>query len=228
MSDVRVISSMATRRLLTDLAAAFARTSPHRLALESVGGVEAAARVAAGEPVDAVVLASGALERLLDEGWIVRGSRVDVAKSPVAMAVRAGAARPPIASEEDVQHAVLSARSIGYSTGPSGDHLGALLDRWGLRAAVRDRMVQAAPGVPVAALLARGDAELGFQQLSEFIDAPGIDVVGVLPEAVQNVTTFAAGIASTSRQRDITAAVLTFLASPLVAEIKRRHGMEPA
>ena len=219
---------MATRRLLGELVDAYKPASSDvAVTVESMGGVDAAKRVAAGEPYDLVVLASGALEKLIAQGHIVAGSRVDVVRSPVAFAVRAGAPRPAIDSEEAVKRAVMSARNVGYSTGPSGDHLIALPKRWELSDAMKDRVVQAPPGVPVATLVASGEVELGFQQLSEFMHASGIDVVGLLPDATQNVTTFAGGIATVSTQPDGVRALLSFMASPAVAALKRKNGMEP-
>ncbi len=236
--EVRIISSMATRRLLADLIAAFAATSSQRVSVESVGGVDAAKRVVGGEPFDVVVLASGALDALAAQGSVVPGSRVDVAKSPVAIAVRAGAPRPSIGSEEDVRRAVQAAHRIGYSTGPSGDHLVTLVERWGLGDADADRLaaqghrppqlVRVPSGVPVATLVARGDVDLGFQQLSELMEAESIEVLGVLPPAIQHVTTFSAGLTRVSPRPEQIRPLLAFLGSPAVAEIKRRHGMEPA
>ena len=220
---------MATKRLLGELVDAYTSTAPDAtITVESMGGVDAAKRVAAGEPYDLAVLASGALEKLIAQGHIVAGSRVDVVKSPVAFAVRAGASHPAIDSEDAVKRAVMTARSIGYSTGPSGDHLMALLTRWELADSLKDRLVQAPPGVPVATLVASGDVELGFQQLSEFMHAGGIEVVGLLPDAIQNVTTFAGGVVAVSTQPEKVRAVLSFMASPAVAELKRQNGMEPA
>ena len=219
---------MATKRLLGELVDAYRSTAPDAsITVESMGGVDAAKRVATGEPYDLAVLASGAVEKLIAQGYIVAGSRVDVVKSPVAFAVRAGAQRPTIDSEDEVKRAVLGARSVGYSTGPSGDHLIALLKGWELFDALKDRVVQAPPGVPVATLVASGDVELGFQQLSEFMHASGIDVVGLLPHAIQNVTTFAGGITTVSTQPERVRALLAFMASPAVATLKRQNGMEP-
>jgi molybdate transport system substrate-binding protein len=220
---------MATRRLLTDLVTAYRAASPDdAITVDSLGGVEAAKRVAAGEPCDVVVLASGALEKLTAQGHVQAGSRVDLVHSPVALAIKAGAPHPAIGSEDEVKEAVSRARSIGYSTGPSGDHLLALLDRWGARAAVQERIVQAPPGVPVASLVARGDVEIGFQQLSEFMNADGIDILGLLPSSIQNVTIFAGGIARASAAEGRARQLLAFMASPELDALKRQHGMEPA
>ena len=222
------ISSMATRALLTDLAADYQARHGIELAVESVGGVDAAHRVQAGEAFDFVVLAADAIDRLIASGQVLAGSRVDLAHSGVAVAVQAGAPRPDIASESALREAVLASRSIGHSTGPSGVQLLRLFQRWGLADRLQDRLVQAPPGVPVATLVARGEAELGFQQLSELIHAEGIAVLGPLPPAVQIRTTFSAGIGARSAQGAAVGALLSFLASPAATAAKQRHGMDPA
>ena len=222
------ISSMATREVLAELAPAFERRSGRVVAFESVGGVDAAKRVGSGEPYDVVVLASDAIDKLLGAGRIVAGSKVDLVRSGVAVAVRSGAPRLEIGSEEAVQRAVLSARSVGCSTGPSGVALAELFERWGIAAEIKERIVHAPPGVPVGALVARGEVELGFQQLSELMHLSGIDVIGPLPWAIQIITTFSAGLCTSSMQGDAVRSLLDFMASPLSADAKRRHGMEPA
>lgn len=218
---------MATRALLADLSAAWAQRGG-AVGIESVGGVDAAKRVAAGEAFDVVVLASDAIEKLIDGGHALPGSRVDVVRSGVAVAVREGAPAPDIGSEEAVKQAVLAARSIGYSTGPSGTALIRLFERWGIAEVVKPRLVQARPGVPVASLVAGGEAELGVQQLSELLNVPGIRILGPLPEAIQIETIFAAAVCRSSTQVDAARALLAFLAAPETAATKRRHGMEPA
>jgi len=225
---LRGISSMATRQVLADLLTLYAQQSAVRLAIESVGGVDAAKRVQAGETFDSVFLASDAIDKLVAAGFIDAQSKVDLVHSGVAVAVQAGAAQPDISSEEAVRSAVLAARSISYSTGPSGVALVKLFERWGIASTIADRIVQAPPGVPVGTLVARGDVELGFQQLSELINLQGITVVGPLPPAIQITTTFSAGVCTGSAHAQTVREVLAFMHSPLAAEAKRRQGMEPA
>ena len=222
------ISSMATRLVLADLLAAHARDGGVAMEVVSVGGVDAARRVAAGESFDAVFLASDAIDKLAAGGHVVAGSRVDIVRSGVAVAVRAGAPRPDISTEEAVKQAVRSARSISLSTGPSGVALQLLFDRWGIAAELAPRMVQAPPGVPVGTLVARGDVELGFQQYSELMHLDGIAVLGALPESIQVVTTFSGAVAATAERADAVRQVLAALAAPAAADTKRRHGMDAA
>ena len=222
------ISSMATRALLADLLAHYPAADGCEPQMASAGGVDAARRVLAGEAFDLVVLASDAIERLIAAGRVLPGSRVDLVHSGVAVAVPAGAALPDIRTEADLRHAVLAARSIGTSTGPSGVQLAQLFERWGIAAQIQARTVVAPPGVPVGTLVARGEVELGFQQLSELIHQQGIQLLGPLPAAVQINTTFSAGVCSTSGQPQAARALIEFLASPQTREAKLRFGMTPA
>lgn len=227
-TEILGISSMATRLVLAELAEAYQRASGQRLRIESVGGVDAAKRVAAGEAFDVVILASDAIDKLITSGHVLAGSRVDLVHSGVAVAVRAGAAQPDISSEDAVRAAVQAARSVSYSTGPSGVALARLFERWGLTEELKARLVTPPPGVPVGSLVAKGEVALGFQQLSELINLEGITVLGPLPPAIQITTTFSAGICAASRQPEAVRALLDYLRSPATAEAKRRQGMEPA
>ena len=219
---------MATRQLLADLVAAYRSRTGCDIAIESVGGVNAARRVRAGERQDVVVLASAAMAQLEVEGHIATGSRADVARSRVAVAIPAGAPRPRIDDAADVKHAIVNARAVCYSTGPSGDHLKRLCQHWGIAGLVLPRAVQAPAGVPVSAVLARCEADLGFQQLSELLDAPGIEILGPLPAEAEAITVFTAGVASASQHSDEAHAFVAYLASPEADAAKLRCGMEPA
>lgn len=218
---------MATRQVLAELTSGYEQATGHRASIEAVGGVDAAQRVLAGEAFDVVVLASDAIARLLAAGCIVPGSVVDLVQSGVAVAVPTGAPLPDIGSEDAVRQAVLAARSISYSTGPSGVALAKLFERWGIADEIAGRMVQAPPGVPVGSLVAKGEVELGFQQLSELLHMQGITIVGPLPPAIQVTTTFSAGIGAQSQQADAARELLVYMASPQAADAKRKQGMEP-
>jgi molybdate transport system substrate-binding protein len=219
------LSSMATRRILTDLAQDYESQTGARVEIRSMGGVEAAKLVRAGEATDIVVLASKVMGALEAEGHLAKGDTRDFARSEIGIAVRAGSALPSVASEEAVKRAMRDARKICYSTGPSGDHLKALCEKWGIPLA---RALVAPPGVPVAVLVANGEADLGFQQLSELVGQPGVEVVGPLPPAIQTVTVFSAGVSATARDADGARAFVAYLVSAQTDETKRRHGMEPA
>lgn len=218
---------MASRDVLAELADAYLQHSGVEVVFESVGGVDAAKRVRDGEPFDVVVLASDAIDRLVTSGQLVADSKTDLVRSVVAIAVRAGMAQPDISSEQELRRVVLSARSIGYSTGPSGVALRKLFERWGIADAIRNRIVEAPPGIPVGQLVAKGEVDLGFQQLSELMGLPGIAILGTMPSGTEIVTIFSAGLCTTSHQPEAVRALLAFMRSPLVADAKRRHGMEP-
>ncbi len=228
MERITGISSMAMRQVLAELTDAYTRQTGQTVAIESVGGVDAARRVQEGEAFDVVVLAADAIEKLAAVGRVDPASRIDLARSSVAIAVAAGAPRPDIASEAAVRDAVLHARTIGYSTGPSGVYLVRLFQQWGIADAIASRIVQAPPGIPVGTLVARGDVELGFQQLCELMHVPGVDVVGLLPAEIQVVTVFSAAICAASGRVEAAGKLLSFLASPQADATKRRHGMESA
>jgi molybdate transport system substrate-binding protein len=225
---IRGISSMATRQVLAELVADFEAAHGVAVSIESVGGVDAAKRVQAGEAFDVVILASDAIDKLIAAGHLQPGSRVDLVRSGVAAAVREGAPLPDLGSEDAVRSAVLAARSIGYSTGPSGVALARLFERWGIADLVQSRTVLAPPGVPVASLVARGEVELGFQQLSELLGVSGITIAGPLPADIQITTIFSAGIAVDTAHTQAVQTMLDHMTTPQAAEAKRRQGMEPA
>lgn len=228
LAPITGISSMATRQLLAELTSAYALRTGQAVHIESVGGVDAARRVQAGEAFDVVILASDAIAKLVTAGHLRADSQVDLVHSGVAVAVRAGATPPDIATEDAVRQAVLAASTLSYSTGPSGVALAQLFARWGIAEQIKDRIVTAPPGVPVGSLVAQGEVGLGFQQLSELIHVDGITIVGPLPPAIQITTTFSAAMTTACPRAAEVRALLDFLASNDAAPAKRRQGMEPA
>lgn len=216
---------MATRQVLADLVQAWQAQGGEPVDIESVGGVDAAQRVRNGEAFDVVFLASNAIQNLENAGHVLAGSQVDLMLSSTAVAVPASAKAPDISTEEALRQAVMNASAIGYSTGPSGLALLQLLERWGIAAQVQSRMVQARPGVPVGSLVARGAVALGFQQLSELIHVPGIQIVGTLPQAVAIDTVFSGAVVATTQHAETVQRLLAFMASPAATEAKQRQGM---
>ncbi|MGP6169975.1 substrate-binding domain-containing protein [Microbacterium sp. A196] len=226
---MKAISSMATRHVLADLLDAAASAGLPAVEVESVGGVDAAARVADGEAFDLVFLASGALTKLASSAH-VPGPVVPLMLSQTAVAVPSGSSEPAtrpegpaFADASELRDALRSANRIGYSTGPSGTALVKMIDGWGLTDEVGDRLAQAQPGVPVARSLAKGVVDLGFQQLSELVGQPGVRILGVMPSDCAIDTVFAGAVATASDSPEKAAEVLAFLASDAARPIKEQH-----
>ncbi|WP_411752833.1 substrate-binding domain-containing protein, partial [Serratia sp. (in: enterobacteria)] len=154
-------------------------------------------------------------------------SCTDLVKSGVAIAVKEVAQIIDVSCEAAVNQAVLAAKTIGYSTGPSGVYLAELFERWGIADQIKDRIVKIPPGVPVGSLVAKGEVELGFQQLSELLPLKGITLLGPLPADIQIMTRFSAGVPLKSNQQEAVKILLKFLTSPAAAEAKINNGMEP-
>lgn len=226
-ADITGISSMATRQILAELSSAYRQKTGKSVAIESVGGVDAAKRIRAGEKFDVVVLAEDAMKKLEADGFLKSGSRAGFAESSIAVAARSGAKRADLSSEASVKAAVLAAQSVGYSTGPSGAHVLKLLEKWGVDPKDSKKVVQAPPGVPVGALIARGEIELGFQQMSEFLEVEGIEVAGLLPAEIQSVTLFTCGVGAQAGNEAGARDLVAYLTSPETDATKWKHGMEP-
>jgi molybdate transport system substrate-binding protein len=221
------ISSMATRQLLAELTTLWRERTGQHVAIESVGGVDAAKRVQAGEAFDLVILASDAIDKLMAAGCLEPGSKVDIVLSGTSVAVPAGAIVPDIASEDAVRAAVRAAPSVSYSTGPSGVALAKLFERWGIAEQVKPKIVTPPPGTPVGSLLASGQVALGFQQLSELIHVQGIRIVGPLPPAIAIDTVFSGAVRKGLAHAGAARELLAFMASPETDAAKRRQGMQP-
>jgi molybdate transport system substrate-binding protein len=217
------ISSMATKALLGDLVRAYQALSGIQLDIESVGGVVAADRVKANEPFDLVMLASGALDKLIAQD-LVKG-KVVLAYSDVAVAVPEQSADYAIGTEEALRETLLAVDTIGYSTGPSGDGLLKLFERWGLSEVLQKKLIQAPAGRSVGTLVADGTVQIGFQQFSELFTVAGIKVLGLMPKGCEIITTFCAGVGSASSQEVASKQFLEYLETANLADIKRQNGM---
>jgi molybdate transport system substrate-binding protein len=226
-ADIIGISSMATRQILAECCGAYQRKTGKSVAIEAVGGIDAAKRIRGGEKFDIVVLADDAMKKLEADGFLKPGSRAGFAESSIAVAVRAGGKRPDLTNEASTKAAVLAAQSVGYSTGPSGTHVIKLLEKWGVDPGDAEKVVQAPPGVPVGTLVARGEIELGFQQMSEFLEVQGIEVAGMLPTEIQSVTLFACGVGAQAVNEAGARDLIAYLTSPDTNATKWKHGMEP-
>ena len=218
---------MATRGVLAALTAE-GDLGLGQLVVQSAGGVEVARRLREGEVADVVVLASDAIDALAHDG-VVDGQTIrPLFVSDVVVGVPQGAPVPDMSSVESLTAALLAARRIGYSTGPSGSALLALVEAWGLTERLADSWVQAPPGMPVARLLADGAADLGFQQRSELTGAPGVAVVGPMPPGAEIVTTFVGAVPTASEHAAEAVVTLTLLAAPAAYGIISAHGLSPA
>jgi molybdate transport system substrate-binding protein len=175
---------------------------------------------------DLVVMPAADVDELIASGRLVPGSRVDLAKSIIGVAVRAGLAKPDVSTSESLTRALRAATSIVISSGPSGVHLLELFEKQGLLGTLRPKIKQLPSGQSVGEALARGEGDLGFQQISELLHVTGITYVGPLPASVQKVTIFAGGIPKTAKDVAVAKELLTFLKSPRNAAVMKKAGLE--
>lgn len=224
MANIKVMLSLAFKEAYLELVPAFERASGHKVTTAWVSSVDVMGRLQGGEAVDLVILSKKAIDDLIAAG--ILADRQDIAKSGVAAAVKAGAPKPDISSGDALKRAVLAARSIAYSTGPSGVYLIELFERMGITAQIKGKVKQV-KGEPAGAVVARGEAELGFQQMSELLPVPGIDIVGPLSPDIQKITVFSAGVHRKSQVGDAARALVKFVQAPAAHPVIRRKGLEP-
>ena len=230
--EIKVACSGAFRAAYLELLPGFERGTGHKVTTEWGGSIGTApttipSRLQRGEPFDLVILSGDSLDRLIAAGRVASGSRVDLARSGIGVAVRAGASKPDISSTDALKQALLNARSIAHSSSASGVYVAALLQRLGI-AGDTERRVKRIEGEPVGRVIARGEAEIGFQQVSELLPVAGIDYVGPLPSEVQEVTVFAAGIPMGAVRPDAARTLVEYLTAPAASATISRCGMEPA
>jgi molybdate transport system substrate-binding protein len=226
-AEIKVIGSPGFREAYNALLPQFEKSTGHHVTTIWDGVTNVAKRVANGEAADIVILPVAQIEELMRSGKLAPGGRADVAKSGIGVAVMKGAPKPDLRSSETLKNALLKAKSISYSTGPSGVHMALLLKQWGIADAVKAKIVIAPSDTPVGEILAKGGAEIGFQQVSELIRIKNIDYLGDLPADVQEVTVFAAAVHKSAAQPDAAKALVKYLSAPAAAPAIRKAGMEP-
>jgi molybdate transport system substrate-binding protein len=229
--EIRVMSSGAVAPAYVTLAVQFERATPHKtVTLATATGLGPASipsRIRRGEAVDVVILSAAAIEELIKEGHVRAGSRVDLARSGIGMAVRAGAPKPDIGSVEALTRVLLQASSIAFSAQISGVYLSTeLFPRLGISEQIR-RKSRRVEGEPVGNVVARGEAEIGFQQISELLAVRGVEYVGPLPAEVQRMSVFSAGIGARAGSPAAAKAFIEFLASPTGSSVLATSGLEP-
>ena len=227
-AEINVISTQATQEAYLELVAQFEKGSGHKVKTVFNGTLNVQKRLADGERYDLIIMAGPAIDEQIKLGRALAGSRVDLAKSGTGLAVRKGAPKPDIGSTDALKKTLLAAKSIGYSTGPSGLYMLSVFEKLGIAEQLKGKLKQTPSGVFVGTLIAGGEAEVGFQQISELVHFRGIDYVGPLPGELQRMTTFSSGLHSDSKERDAANALVKFITAPAAAPVIRKHGLEPA
>jgi molybdate transport system substrate-binding protein len=228
MTGIRVLSTLAVMGAMRELTVRYETETGIPITAEFAPTVALLERLRAGEPADIAILTAQGIDDLTQQGVMRPGTRTDVALSFVGIAVKTGAPKPDIASVAQLRATLLAARSVAYSKiGASGIFFAELIERLGIAAAVNATAVIVPSGF-TAERLVSGEADLAVQQVSELMVVPGIEVVGPLPAEVQTIATFSAGLLASSEQAEKAGALLRFLASPAIAPVLRRAGLEPA
>ena len=225
MAEIKVIASAAFKPAYLELLPAYERASGNRIVNLWAPTLQIVSRMKGGEVVDLLIMSAAGLDGLMKDGIVTQ--RHDLATSGVSVAVKPGAPRPDIGSGDAVRRAVLAAKSVAYSTGPSGAYIKALFERWGIADQIKSR-VRVVQGEPVGAVVARGEVELGLQQTCELLPVPGIDIVGPLPPDIQEITMFSAGLHRSAKEPAAATALVQHLRSRAAAPVIRKTGMEPA
>ncbi|MFZ4805976.1 MAG: molybdate ABC transporter substrate-binding protein [Hyphomicrobiaceae bacterium] len=226
-AEVKVIAANAVKDGYGELVKSFEAASGHKVVTTWAGTVAATKKVTDGEVYDLVLIGSANIDQLIAAGKLAAGSRVDFAKTGVAMAVRAGLAKPDISTPDAVKAAVLGAKSVAHSAGPSGAYVAELFKKMGIAETVAGRIKQPSSGAEVAKLVASGDVDLGFAQVSEFLGMPGLVDLGPLPAAIQNYTIYAIGLHAAAPSVDAAKALVKHLTAPAAAPVIKTMGMEP-
>jgi molybdate transport system substrate-binding protein len=226
-ADLALLAAGASKETVSELIPGFEKATGHTVVATWATAPAIARRLADGEAFDLVITSADDIDGFIAKGRLASGSRTDLMKTGVGVAVRAGAPRPDIGSTEALKRALLAAPTIGRSAGTSGDYIAALFARLGLAGQLLPRLKQVPPGKQVADMLVAGDVEIGLQQASELIHAPGIAYLGPLPAELQKTTVYAAGIPTGARQPAAAKALVETLTGPAAASAIRHNGMDP-
>jgi molybdate transport system substrate-binding protein len=226
-AELKVLSTQATEEAYRELVPQFEKVTGHKVTTVFTGTLDANKRLAAGETYDLLIMSAPSIDEHIKAGKVVAGSRVDLAKSGVGVGVKAGAPKPDISTTEALKKTLLAAKSIGYSTGPSGVYVVSLFQRMGIADEVKGKLKQTPTGVFVGSIIASGQAEIGFQQVSELSHFAGVDYVGPLPADLQQFTTFSSGIIAGTKEADTAKALAKFITAPAAAAAFKKRGMEP-
>ena len=226
-ADITVLAGRATQDLLIAMQPALEKATGHKVELIWANAGSVRMRLASGESYDVVIIVAPDIDLYIKHHQLAPGSRTDLMKTSVAVAVRAGAPHPDISSADAVKRTLLAARSIAYSSGTSGEYVAIMVEKLGIADKVMPKMTQVRQGVRVAGLLAKREVEIGLQQASELINEPGIDYLGPLPPELRKTTTYSAGIGIASKQPDAARALIKALMSPEAVAVMKKHGLEP-
>lgn len=225
--EITVLSTQATEQACRELLPEFEKATGNTVKIVYTGTLDAKKRIAEGEAFDVLIMAATDIDGFLARGVLAPGSKVDIARSGVGVGVKAGAPKPDISTTEAFKKTLLAAKSIGYSTGPSGVYLIGLFDKLGIADQVKPKLKQTPTGVFVGSLVANGDAEIGIQQVSEMSHYAGVDYVGALPADIQKMTVFSSGMAAKAKEPAAGNALVKFITSPEAGAAFKKRGMEP-
>ena len=226
-AEVTVIGSTAMTEFIQAVTPMFEHDSGHQLKASFLSGSLLPVKVKEGAPADLIITTPGSIDDLVKAGKVVAGSRVDFIRSSAGVAVKAGAPKPDISTPEAFKNALLAARSVGISKGPSGFYMLSLLERLGIADAVKAKAVFTEPGQRVGLVIASGQAEIGVQQITELLAMPGIDFVGPLPAALQTIIVYATARSANAKETAAADAFVKFLSSKAVVPTARKMGLDP-
>jgi molybdate transport system substrate-binding protein len=227
-TEIIVFSTISAKEALIELVPEFERASGHKVNITYAGGPGLANRIRDGARGDLFIGPEEFSGPLIEEGRLLAGSRTAFARSTTGLAVRAGAPKPDISTSERLKSALLAAGSVSYSGGASGMHFVKVIERLGIADAVAAKRVAARPGELIGAVVARGDADIGVQQVSELLPVPGIAILGPLPAELQQTISYGATAFPQSMQRAAAQAFVSFLRSEAAHAVLRRKGLDPA